>query len=267
MGATIKALETRNLLETLAEPNVLAINGKPASFLTGGEFPFPMVQGGSGIGTVTISFREFGIRINFLPVITPRGTIQMQVAPEVSALDYANAVSFQGYTIPALSTRRVQTNVELESGQSFVIAGLLDNSMTETLNKIPGLANIPLLGKLFTSRVKSRNNSELLVIVTPEVVRPLPADQPVPSLTMPQPFMRPNSDIPMRQPGMDKTGPVPVKPPHDTMPLEQLVQQQRQGQAAPPPSVPQFLIVPTAPVQPVNPGLTPATPVAPGAGK
>ena len=267
VGATIKALETRNLLETLAEPNVLAINGKPASFLTGGEFPFPMVQGGSGIGTVTISFREFGIRINFLPVITPRGTIQMQVAPEVSALDYANAVSFQGYTIPALSTRRVQTNVELESGQSFVIAGLLDNSMTETLNKIPGLANIPLLGKLFTSRVKSRNNSELLVIVTPEVVRPLPADQPVPSLTMPQPFMRPNSDIPMRQPGMDKTGPVPVKPPHDTMPLEQLVQQQRQGQAAPPPSVPQFLIVPTAPVQPVNPGLTPATPVAPGAGK
>lgn len=261
LAVTIKALESKRLLETLAEPNVLAINGKPASFLTGGEFPFPMVQGGTGLGTVSIAFREFGIRINFLPVITPRGTIQMQVAPEVSALDYANAVTFQGYTIPALSTRRVQTNVELDSGQSFVIAGLLDNSMTETLNKIPGLANIPLLGKLFQSRQQQRNNSELLVIVTPEIVRPIPADQPVPSLTMPQSFMKPNSDIPMSQPGMSKTGPVPVKPPHETMPLEQLVLQQKQGQAAPPPNVPQFLIVPTTPTPPVNPGLTP--PAAP----
>lgn len=268
LAATIKALETKNLLETLAEPNVLATNGKPASFITGGEFPFPMVQGGSSVGAVTISFREFGIRINFLPMITARGTIQMQVAPEVSALDYANAVSFQGYTIPALSTRRVQTSVELESGQSFVIAGLLDNTLTETFNKIPGLANIPLLGKLFTSRARTRNNSELLVIVTPEVVRPVPADQPPPSLNFPQSFLKSNSNIPMTQPGMDKTGPVPVKAPHETMPLEQLVQQQKQGQAAPAPNVPQFLIVPTAPVQQVNPGLTPTTPVVPpGTGK
>jgi pilus assembly protein CpaC len=252
-----------NLAATLAEPNVLATNGKPASFITGGEFPFPMVQGGSSVGAVSISFREFGIRINFLPVITPRGTIQMQVAPEVSALDYANAVSFQGYTIPALSTRRVQTNVELESGQSFVIAGLLDNSLTETFNKIPGLAAIPLLGKLFTSRARSRNNSELLVIVTPEVVRPVPADQAPPSLNFPQPFMKSNSDIPMHQPSIDKTGPVPVNPPHETMPLEQLVQQQKQGQTAPAPNVPQFLIMPTTPVQQVNPGLTPTTPATP----
>src|SRR5450432_658639 len=135
--------------------------------------------------------------INFLPVITPRGTIQMQVSPEVSALDYSNAVTFQGYTIPAISTRRVQTSVELESGQSFVIAGLMDNSMTETLNKIPGLASIPLLGKLFQSRAQSRSNTELLVIVTPEIVRPIPADRPVPSITMTQPFMKPNSPIPM----------------------------------------------------------------------
>jgi pilus assembly protein CpaC len=263
LAATIKALESKSLLETLAEPNVLAINGKPASFITGGEFPFPIV---GALGAVSISFREFGIRINFLPVITPRGTIQMQVAPEVSALDFANAVTFQGSTVPALSTRRVSTNVELESGQSFVIAGLLDNRMTETLSKIPGLSAIPLLGKLFQSRAQQRNNTELLVIVTPEIVRPLPADQPVPTLNMPQGFMKSNSNISMSQPGMDKTGPVPVKPPHDTMPLEQLVQQQKQGQAAPPPTVPQFVIMPTAPVQPVNPGLTPAAPVAP-AGK
>ena len=124
-------------------------------------------------------FREFGIRIHFLPHITPRGTIQLQVAPEVSSLDYSNAVTIVGTTIPALSTRRVQTEVELESGQSFVIAGLMDNRMTETISKIPGLASIPLLGKLFTSQAISRNNSELMVIVTPEVVRPIPAGQPL----------------------------------------------------------------------------------------
>jgi pilus assembly protein CpaC len=262
LAATIKALESKSLLETLAEPNVLAINGKPASFITGGEFPYPVV---GALGAVSISFREFGIRINFLPVITPRGTIQMQVTPEVSALDFANAVTFQGSTIPALVTRRVNTNVELESGQSFVIAGLLDNRMTETLSKIPGLSAIPLLGKLFQTRARQRNNSELLVIVTPEIVRPIPVEQQPPSLNFPQPFLKSNSNIPMNQPGMDQTGPVPVKPPQETMPLEQLVQQQKQGQAAPPPTVPQFLIVPAALPQAVSPAVVPAAPG--GAGK
>src|ERR1035438_1386037 len=118
LGALIKALEARNLLQMLAEPNVLAINGKPASFVAGGEFPFPVVQGGAVAGAVTIQFREYGVRINFLPVVTPRGSIRLQVAPEVSSLDYANALQFQGFTIPALATRKVQTQVELESGQS-----------------------------------------------------------------------------------------------------------------------------------------------------
>jgi len=264
LGVTIKALEAKNLLETLAEPNLLATSGKPSSFLSGGEFPYPTIQGGTGLGSVSIAFREFGIRINFLPVITPRGTVSMQVAPEVSGLDYTNAVNFQGFTIPALSTRRVQTNVELESGQSFAIAGLLDNTVTENLNKIPGLANIPLLGKLFTSRSLSKNNTELLVIVTPEVVRPIPADQPVPSLNYPQSFLKPNTETPLRTPGMDKTGPVPVKPPHDTMPVEQLEQQLKQGQSAPPPTVPQFLIVPMSQQAPqVNPGLTPGAQQSP----
>ena len=136
----------------LAEPNLLAINGKQASFLAGGEFPFPMVQRRQRRRAVTIMWREFGVRLNFLPTVTPRGTIRLQVAPEVSSLDYTNAVTVQGFTIPGLSTRRVQTEVELESGQSFVIAGLLDNQTTENLYKIPGLGNIPLLGKLFQSQ-------------------------------------------------------------------------------------------------------------------
>jgi pilus assembly protein CpaC len=266
LGASIKALEAKNLLETLAEPNLLAINGKEASFLSGGEFPFPMIQPGLGGNTVTIAFREFGIRIKFLPHITPRGTIQLQVAPEVSALDFSNAVIFSGTTIPAMSTRRVQTEIELESGQSFVIAGLLDNRLTDTISKVPGLANIPLLGKLFTSRSIKRNNSELLVIVTPELVRPMPAGEPLPKLNNPLPFMTRNSDIEMHHPGMDKTGPMPVKPPVDSVPIEQLIQQRKEGQAAPPAN-PQFLIVPnvTAPPNP-NPGLTP-TPSTGGAAK
>ncbi|HTP31149.1 MAG TPA: pilus assembly protein N-terminal domain-containing protein [Candidatus Acidoferrales bacterium] len=267
LAATIKALESKRLLETLAEPNVLATDGKPASFISGGEFPFPMVQGGASVGTVTISFREYGIKINFLPRITPRGTIQLQVTPEVSALDFANAVTFQGFTIPALSTRRVNTEVELESGQSFVIAGLLDNTMTETLNKIPGLANIPLFGNLFKSRSRQKNNTELMVLVTPEVVRPIPAGQPTPQIHFPSSFLPPNSDVPMQQPGIDKTGPVPVKPPSETMPIEDLIQQRKEGQAAPPPTMQPMMLVPV-PTNPTTPGQTTApTPPTGGTGK
>jgi pilus assembly protein CpaC len=268
LAATIKALESKRLLEMLAEPNVIAINGKQASFVAGGEFPFPMLQGGAGVGAVTIAFREFGVRINFLPVVTPRGTIHLQVAPEVSSLDYANGVTFQGFTIPALATRRVQTEVELDSGQSFVVAGLLDNQFTESLNKIPGLANIPLLGKLFQTRSQSRNNSELLIIITPEVVRPIPAGQGVPSLKYPKPFMESNSSIPMEQPGLKTTGPVPVTPETQTMPVE-LLQQPKPGQPGGPPNLPPFQLVPV-PVPsagpPATPGLAPAPMVGPTAG-
>jgi pilus assembly protein CpaC len=252
LGATIKALESKRMLETLAEPNVLAINGKPASFVSGGEFPFPVVQGGSAVGAVTISFREYGIRLQFLPHITPRGTIQLLVTPEVSALDFANAVTFQGFTIPALTTRRVSTEVELETGQSFVIAGLLDNHMTETLNKIPGLSSIPLFGKLFQSRAIARNNTELLVLVTPEIVRPIPAGQQTPTVNMPYSFMTPNSNIPMQHPGLDKTGPVPVKPPAETMPLEELIQARKAGQPAPAANPTPMILMPVPAVPPGN---------------
>jgi pilus assembly protein CpaC len=269
LAATIKALQSTNQLQMLAEPNVLAINGKPASFLAGGEFPFPMLQGGGvGMAAVTIMFREFGIRLNFLPTVTPRGTIRLQVGPEVSSLDYSNAVTFEGFTIPALSTRRILTEVELESGQSFVIAGLLDNNTTENLNKIPGLANIPLLGKLFQSMAKTKNNTELLVIVTPEIVRPIPAGQPVPMLKFPEKFLPPNSNFEMRQPGISQTGQVPVQAPTDTIPIEELVGQQ---QAPAAPSSPTFQLLPVLPNPPSpNPGSSAPpvpTPAAPGGGK
>ncbi len=156
LGATIQALEAKGVVETLAEPNVLASNGKQASFLAGGEFPYPVVQGGNTGGTtaITIQFREFGVRLNFIPTITPRGTIRLQVAPEVSALDSANGIVLQGITVPGVSVRNVNTEVELAEGQSFAIGGLLDNRETETFNKIPFIGDIPILGKILPIETK-----------------------------------------------------------------------------------------------------------------
>lgn len=232
-GIAIKALQNRNLLQILAEPNVLAINGREASFLAGGEFPFPVIQGGGFGGAVTIQFREFGVRINFTPHVTPRGTIRLEVAPEVSSLDFANGLVLQGFTIPALSTRRVTTEVELESQQSFAIGGLLDNRMTEQLSKIPGLGDIPFFGRLFRSRSLSRNRTELLVLVTPEIVRPIPADGERPDLPMPKDFMTGGIEEMPRTPSLETTGPVPITPAQDTLPVEQLRQIEQQQQSGP----------------------------------
>jgi pilus assembly protein CpaC len=268
LQAAITALEGKNLLEILAEPNLVTVNNKPASFLAGGEFPYPMIQpGSSGGGTsVTIAFKEYGIRLNFLPTITPRGTIRLHVAPEVSSLDYTNAVTLQGFTIPGMAMRKVETEIELDSGQSFVIAGLLDKQTTDSLSKIPGLASIPILGKLFQNKSVTRNNSELMIIITPELVRPIPGQQPLPELKITKPFMPNNTDGFMGHPGMDKTGPVPVHPPNPTMPVEQLIQTMpKPGQAAPTPTVP----TPMGNGGIDNSGQTPATPPAtppPGGG-
>ena len=191
LGAEIQALEQKQVVQILAEPNLLTVSGRPASFLAGGEFPYPTLQGGgAGVGQITIQFREFGIRIHFEPTITPRGTIRLAVTPEVSSLDYANGLTVSGYTVPGLDVRRVQTEVDLESGQSFVIAGLLDNRTTQNLSKIPGLGDIPLLGKLFQSRTIQKTNTELLVLVTPELVRPIPAGSKGPEIKMPKPFLK-----------------------------------------------------------------------------
>ncbi len=227
LAAAIRALEAKRKLQLLAEPNLMVINNTMAHFVAGGEFPFPMIQSGAGSNSVSIVFKEYGIKLGFLPVVTPRGTIRLQVSPEVSALDYTNAVTVAGTTIPGISMRKVQTEVELDSGQSFVIAGLLDSQTTESLSKIPGLANIPLLGKLFQSRSISRNNSELLVIITPEIVRPIAIGQPPPQLQFTSPPLPPNRPQQPRQPGIDKTGPVPVNPPSDSMPIEQLIRTQK----------------------------------------
>jgi pilus assembly protein CpaC len=223
LNAVLTALESRNTAEILSEHNVLAIDGQPASFLAGGEFPYPTVQGGAVAGAVTIAFREFGVRIKFLPHITPRGTIRLHVAPEVSSLDFADGLVYQGVSIPGLDTRKVDTEVELESGQSFAIAGLLDQRVTETLSKVPGIGDIPILGKLFQSRARTPSNSELLIIITPEIVRPIPAEQPLPDLIRPKPFMKGAPDELPRTPGMETTGPVPLSEPANTVPVEQLL--------------------------------------------
>jgi pilus assembly protein CpaC len=202
-GAYIKALQEKDLAQILAEPNLLTISGREANFLAGGEFPFPMLQGGgAGVGQITIQFKEFGIRLRFRPAVTPRGTIHLFVNPEVSALDPANGLTVQGYTIPGLDTRRVKTEVELENGQSFMIAGLLDNRLSETMRKIPGLANIPVLGKLFESRSTQRNNTELMVLVTPEIVQPIPPGKES-TLAMPKPFMKGIPTNPPQNPVVD----------------------------------------------------------------
>ncbi len=189
IGMTIKALQAKNLLQILAEPNLIASNGKEASFLAGGEFPFPVVQAGQGVSTVTLQWREFGVRLGFTPTITPSGKIHLKVKPEVSSLDFANGVTLQGFSVPALSTRKTETEVELADGQSFAISGLIDNRVTEIGNKIPGLGDLPIIGYLFRSRSLQKSKSELMVVVTPKIVRPLNPDQMPPLPTGPKPFM------------------------------------------------------------------------------
>lgn len=188
LGAFVRALQTRGLLQILAEPNLVATEGKEASFLAGGEFPVPVVQGGANVGAVTIQFREFGIRLSFTPQVTERNTIKLHVKPEVSSLDFANGVQISGFLVPALSTRRLETHIELRQGQSFAIAGLLDDRVTENLSRVPGLSSIPLLGALFKSRQQNKSKTELLVLVTPEIARPVESGA-APSLKMPQPFL------------------------------------------------------------------------------
>lgn len=175
LGTVVQALQQRNILQILAEPNLLALNGQKASFLAGGEFPFPIVQGTQNVGAVTIQFKPFGVRLDFTGTISDDGVIRLHVAPEVSTLDFTNSLSISGFTIPAISTRRAETEIELKDGQSFGIAGLLDNRAQAQLSKVPGIGDIPILGQFFRSRNINRTNTELLVLVTPRIVDPLRA--------------------------------------------------------------------------------------------
>jgi len=194
LAATIKALQQRNLLQILAEPNVLTESGKEGNFLAGGEFPYPVVQpSAGGVPLIAIQFRPYGVHLNFAPTLTADGLIHRHVRPEVSTLDYSNSVSIAGYVVPAISTRRVESEMELADGQSFAIAGLVDNRVQDQLNKIPGIGDVPILGKLFQSRSLQKTKNELLILVTPRVVKPSPPAAPPASPVFPVPFMPPST--------------------------------------------------------------------------
>lgn len=225
MGTSIEALETRGVVEVLAQPNIVAMDGKEASFLAGGEYPYPMVQGSSAgsTGAVSIQFKEYGVRLNFIPTIMPSGTIRLQVAPEVSALDFSNAIQISGFNVPAITTRKVNTEVELKDGDTFVIGGLLDNRESETFEKIPFLGDIPILGKFFQSKTTNKTNTELIVLVTPTIVAPIAAGAATPDLKFPTKFLPSNSNVPMNHPDA-KTAENTQAPAPATIPLETLIQ-------------------------------------------
>jgi pilus assembly protein CpaC len=181
IGATIKALQDNNLLQILAEPNLITVEGKEASFLAGGSFPFPVLTttstGGSTAPVITVQFKPFGVQLDFTPTITSSGAIDLKVAPEVSSLDYSNAVTIAGYLIPALTQRKADTEVILKEGESFAIAGLIDNRVQQEAEKIIGLGSIPVLGQLFRTRQTNKTTTELLVVITPHIVHPLSPDE------------------------------------------------------------------------------------------
>jgi pilus assembly protein CpaC len=190
-GTLIRALKQSGYFQSLAEPNLIAYNGKEASFLAGGEFPVPIAN---AIGQVSIQFKEFGVRLNFTPTIAG-DLIRLKVRPEVSELDFNNGVTLEGFRIPALSTRRAETEVELRDGQSFAVAGLIDNTSQTDKAAIPLLSQVPIIGHLFSSKAERQERTELLVLITPRLVRPLNPDE-VPALpTLPGRFLPPGDDI------------------------------------------------------------------------
>ena len=201
LGTIIRALQQKNILQILAEPNLIAVNGKEASFLAGGEFPFPVVQGSGGLQSVTIQFKEFGVRLKFTPVIMPNGNIHLQVNPEVSTLDFANGITLSGFTVPALNTRRAATEFEIKDGQSFVIAGLMDNRVTNLGSKVPGLGSIPILGTFFKSKNLTKTRTELMVLVTARRISP--------STTPPTLVNFPEGFLDQKKPAASSTTPAP----------------------------------------------------------
>jgi len=174
VNATLNALETQGLLTVLAEPNLTAVSGQKASFLAGGEFPVPVPQSGTGgSAVVTIEYKNFGVSLSFLGTIMNSGRISLHVAPEVSQIDTSTAITVAGVSVPGLATRRAETTVELGSGQTFAIGGLIQNNVNQNINKFPWLGDVPILGQLFRSEAFQRNESELVILVTPYIVKPV----------------------------------------------------------------------------------------------
>ena len=235
IGLIARVLQNKGLFQSLAEPNLVAESGKEASFLAGGEFPIPIAQGGSGSVAISVMFKEFGVRLNFTPTVTSDNRVRLKVRPEVSTLDFGNAIVLQGFRIPALSTRRTETELELDNGQTFAVAGLLNNTMTESLQKVPGIGDIPILGYLFRSKAAQKNRTELVVMITPEILPqsspgvttetprmqepylgPLPQNK---QLEMPGPAFTPQGDNPAlvaRPRGTASTQPAPTTEPART---------------------------------------------------
>jgi pilus assembly protein CpaC len=193
VGTLIKALKQEGHFQSLAEPNLIAYNGQEASFLAGGEFPIPFVSGGL-TNTVSIVFKEFGVRLKFRPTIAG-DLIRLHVAPEVSSLDFNNGILLEGFRIPAITARRAETEVELRDGQSFAIAGLINNESQDDVAALPILSQLPIIGQLFKSKAERKERTELLVIVTPRLVRPLNPDEVPPLPTLPGRFLPPGDDI------------------------------------------------------------------------
>src|SRR5436309_3798088 len=190
LGTVIKALQTRGQFQSLAEPNLVAESGKEASFLAGGEFPVPVAQGSGANLAISVQYKEFGVRLNFTPVIHG-DRVHLKVRPEVSTLDFANGVLLNGFRIPALSTRRTETELELQDGQTFAIAGLLNNSLNSTLQKIPGIGDIPILGLLFKSKAANKEQTKLVVMITPQILTRNSSGVTTALPKTPEPFLAP----------------------------------------------------------------------------
>lgn len=204
IGVVIKALQQKGYFQSLAEPNLIAYNGQTASFLAGGEFPVPVVQGGAGVAgsAITIEWKEYGVRLNFTPTIAG-DTIRLKVRPEVSSLDFNSGIQLSGFRIPALLKRFAETDVELRDGQSFAIAGLLLNSAQENGSKVPILGDIPIIGALFKSKADTKEQTELMVLVTPQLVRPLDPDEVPPLPIVPKRFLPSVPGTPQKDGMMD----------------------------------------------------------------
>jgi pilus assembly protein CpaC len=261
-GAVAKVLQGKGLFQSLAEPNLIALNGKEASFLAGGEYPYPVVQPGSAGNSVTIMFKEFGVRLHFTPTILGNDLINLKVRPEVSSLDFSNAVQLNGFRVPALSTRRTETEVELQDGQTFAIAGLMNNTLNSTMQKIPGIGDIPILGYLFKSRAYQKNQTELVVMITPVIVRrgSTGVSSSLPAAV--EPYLAPPAKtIPQPAPyvGSPVYPPAPKAPTSQSRPGSERAASSGAGAPAPAPTaVPNA--APVAP-QPVTAPLLPAAPV------
>jgi pilus assembly protein CpaC len=245
IGAMVRALQTKGLFQSLAEPNLVAESGKEASFLAGGEFPVPIAQGTGGNVAITVSYKEFGIRLNFTPTVSGN-RVHLKVRPEVSTLDFANGVVLQGFRIPALTTRRTETELELIDGQTFAIAGLMNNSVNSTLQKIPGIGDIPILGYLFKSKAAQKNQTELVVMITPQI---LPRNSNGVTSTLPR---TPESYLPPLPPKATRDQPPPAFPPARGSDRPSAPAELPPAASAPSSSAPAKVAEPVATVAPVE---------------